>query len=600
MTFEIAFMFLLLIAALASFAWEKIPVDLTAMAVFSILLVTGILTANEAFSVFSNNAPITVGAMFIISAALERCGAIDYLAASLKRLTTFGYSWFVFVMVLAVASISAFVNNTPVVVVFMPVILSLAKNLNVPASKLLIPLSYASIFGGTCTLIGTSTNILVSGIAQERGFEPFSMFELTMVGVPLLVVGLLYLVLFGQKILPNRETLTAILSDEERREYITEAFIQPESPLVGNTLADAGILQTKGLRVIEVVRSGVAVQADLKTIQLEPGDRLVMACRPAGIAHARSLEGIDFVSEIGLGLEQIAAHEGLLVEGVIGPNSAVIGKTIRELNFRQRFRMTILAVHRRGVNVRDKLETLRLDFGDTLLLLGTEQAVNHLRTNEDVLLLDQPHVPAQATKQKMPLVLTTIVAVILTATLTPVPIVTAAVTGCVFLFLSGCLRVKEGYASVQWNLLFLIFGMLAMGLAMEKTGTAAFIASMLIKLVDLFVADPWRPLVMLACVYFITSLFTEILTNNAAAVLIAVICFGIAEALDVSVRPFLIAVAIGASASFSTPIGYQTNTYVYGAGGYRFSDFIKVGIPLNLLYFAGAMLIIPRVWPFHP
>lgn len=598
LTWEIAFIFALLAFALVCFATEKISIDLTALTVFAILLVTGLLPVDKAFGVFSNPAPITVGAMFIISAALERCGAIDILAARLTGVTRIGYGWFIFALVLSVAAISAFINNTPVVVVFMPVVLGLARSLKVPASKLLIPLSYASIFGGSCTLIGTSTNILVSGMGQAQGQPPLRMFELAYVGVPLLLLGALYLVLFGRRLLPSRETLTSLLTEEERREYLTEAFVQPDSPLVGQTLEEAGILKLRGLRVIEVVRSGVAVLSDLKTIQLQPGDRLVMACRPSGIAHARSLEGVDFTAEIGLGLEQIAAHEGLIVEGVIGPNSAVIGKTIRELNFRQRFRMTILAVHRRGVNVREQLETLRLEFGDTLLMLGTEQAIRYLRTNDDILLLDQPHVPAQNTRRKMPLVLATIVAVVGSAAIFDVPIVASATIGCVFLFLTNSITPKEGYSAIQWNLLFLIFGMLALGQAMEATGTSLYMASKMTSFVEAFVPEIWKPLAMLACVYLVTSLLTEMISNNAAAVLVLPIALGVALTLDVDPRPFMIATAIAASASFATPIGYQTNTYVYGAGGYKFSDFLKVGIPLNLLYFTGSMIFIPLFWDF--
>lgn len=598
LTWPILLIFILLFLTLVSFVLEKIPVDLTAMGLFAALLVLGLLPVEDAFSVFSNPAPITVAAMFIISAALERCGAIDALAIRLEGATRIGYVRFLFAMILTVALFSAFINNTPVVVVFMPVVLGLARNLNVPASKLLIPLSYASIFGGICTLIGTSTNIIVSGMAEAQGLAPLGMFEISKVGVPLLLIGAAYLAIFGRRILPERETLTSMLTEDERREYLTEAFVQPDSPLIGKTLEEAGILKARGLRVIEVVRSGVAVHADLKTIKLLAGDRLVMACRPAGIARARSLEGVDFTSEAGLGLEQIAAHEGLLVEAVIPPNSPVIGRTIRELNFRQRFRMTILAVHRRGVNVREQLDTLRLEFGDTLLMMGTEQAVQFLRSSEEILLLDKPQIPAHDTRKKMPLVLATVAGVVLSASVFSVPIVASSTVACIFLFVTGCLKPKEGYDAIQWNLLFLIFGMLAMGLAMESTGTSLYIASKMTALVETLVPGIWKPLAMLACVYLVTSILTEVISNNAAAVLVLPIALGIATTLDLNPRPFMIATAVAASASFATPIGYQTNTYVYGVGGYKFADFLRVGIPMNLIYFVCSMILIPLFWEF--
>ncbi len=598
LTPEIVAVYVLLVLTLVSFAWEKIPADLTAMTLFAIILLTGLLPHERAWDVFANPAPITVGAMFILSAALSKCGVIETLASSMEGLTRLGFTWFVFFMLLVVASISAFINNTPVVVVFMPVVLSLAKKLDVPASKLLIPLSYASIFGGTCTLIGTSTNLLVSSVGQSRGLDPFGMFEIGKVGLPILFIGILYLILFGRKLLPVRETLTSILSEDERREYITEAFVQHDSPLVGKSAEESGLTKAKGIRIMEIVRDGVAVPGDLNRIDLDTGDRLVLACRPSGIAHARNVEGIDFVAESGLGLEQIAAHEGLLVEGIIGVNSPLIGKTVREINFRQRYRVIILAIHRRGRNVREQLETLRMEFGDTLLMLGTDRAVNNLRNAEDIMLIDRPPIPAQNMRRKIPIVLGTIAGVVFTASTGILPIEVAAVVGVVIIFLSGCLKPTEGYASIQWSILFIIFGMLGMGIAMEETGASAYLAWNLIGFVKAYIPESMQPYFILACIYLLTNILTEILSNNAAALLVAVLAIGLAESLHVDPRPFLIAVAIAASASFSTPIGYQTNTYVYGVGGYRFTDFTKVGVPLNLLYFVGAMLIIPIFWKF--
>ncbi|MEZ5277568.1 MAG: SLC13 family permease [Opitutaceae bacterium] len=598
MTWEILLIMVLLVGALVSFALEKIPPDVTALTLLALLVGSGLLSLDIALDAFSNPAPITVGCMFILSAALEKCGLIDRLAAAMGGLAGLGYTWFLFIMMTAVAFLSAFINNTPVVVVFMPVILSLARKLDVPASKLLIPLSYASIFGGMCTLVGTSTNILVSGIAQNEAQPPLAMFEMAWVGIPVLVVGIFYVVVFGRRLLPTRETLTSILTDEERREYITEAFVQHGSPVIGKTLGESNINQKRGIRVIDLVRFGVSLQSQLSEIVLAEGDRLVLACRPSGIVQARSLEGVDFVAESGLGLEQIAAHEGMLVEGMIGPGSSLAGESIKDVNFRQRFRMIILAVHRRGRNVREKIETLRLDFGDTLLMLGTEGAINQLRRSDDILIIDRPPVPAENRQKKAPIVIATIVGVIASASFGLARIEYAAFVGVVVLFLTNCLRPKEGYASIQWNILFLIFAMLGMGAAMQSTGASVYLALQIVGFVDQFVSEAYKPLVMLACIYLLTTVLTEILSNNAAAVLMATIAGGLAGALGVSPRPFFIAVAIAASASFATPIGYQTNTYVYGVGGYRFRDFVKIGIPLNLVCFVISMIVIPMVWDF--
>lgn len=599
---EIGLIFVLLVATLVSFAWEKISSDLTALTLFAILLVTGLLPSDRALSVFSNPAPLTVGAMFILSAAMEKCGLITRLAASLEPLTKLGHAGFLLVLMLVVAFISAFINNTPVVVVFLPVVLSLARKMDIPASKLLIPLSFASIFGGTCTLVGTSTNILVSTLAVNQGEPAFSMFELSKVGVPMLLVGVLYLVLFSRWLLPKRETISSILSEEERQEYITQAFVKRDSELVGKTLQEAGLAKAKGVRVIEIVRRGASLRMGLDKIKLQIGDRIVLASRPSGIAQARSLEGVNLMAERGLALEEIESHEGMLVEGVVGANSYLLGKTLREINFRQRYRMLVVAVHRKGRNLREQLETQTFQFGDTLLMMGSENAIDNLRNDgelsRDIMLLDRPSTPSQSLGHKIPIVLLTIVGVIGTATLGIAPIQISAFVGCVVLFLTGCLKPIEGYGAIQWNILFLIFSMLAMGMAMEQTGTARFIAERLVQGVDYIASDPMKPMLMLVGLYLLTTFLTEILSNNAAAVLVGVLAFSIADTIGVDVRPFLIAVALAASASFATPIGYQTNTYIYGVGGYRFSDFLKVGLPLNALYFVGSVVLIPLFWSF--
>jgi len=598
MTWDIALVLILLVVVFVSFVWEKIPPDLTAMALFVALMVLGLLAPKEAFTVFGNTAPLTVGAMFILSAALVKCGVIDRLSSLVESSASWPYAMVMVVLVIVVASISAFINNTPVVVVFLPVVLSLARKMQLAPSKLLIPLSYAAVLGGTCTLVGTSTNLVVNGIVVSKGQPGFSMFELGWLGVPATLIGMVYLALLGKRLLPVREMLTSILSEEERREYITEAFVQLGSPAVGKTLPEAGLTRAKGIRVLEIVRDGIALYIDPQNVHLKAGDRLILGCRLKGIAHTRRLEGIDLVSENNLDLEQIASHEGSLVEAVLTPHSALVGHTVREVNFRQRFRMVVLALHRRGKNVREQIDTLPLQGGDVMLMMGTDQAIDALRNSEDLVLFDRARVPTKAQTGKIAIVVSVIAAVISTAALGIVPIEVGAVAGCVLVCLTGCLKSSEAYASIEWNILFLIYGMLAMGMAMDRSGAAAWIASGVVQGVQEFVPQDYKALAMLAGIYLVTTILTEILSNNAIAALMAPIALSMAAALGVDPRPFIVAVAFAASASFATPIGYQTNTYVYGIGGYRFGDFLKIGVPLNIVCFIVAMIVIPRVWPF--
>ena len=604
MTWEILFIFGLLAFAIVSFIWERISADLTSLTVFGILLFVSMLTKSDALptleatlGVFGNSAPLTIAGMFIVSAALERTGAIDLITGYLRKLVKLPYRGFMFIMILGVAGVSAFVNNTPVVIVLMPVILSLSREMGVASSKLLIPLSYASIFGGTCTLLGTSTNLLASGILLDAGHAPIGMFELASVGLPILAFGSIYLVLFGNKLLPHRETLTSILSDEERKEFITEAFIRAGSDLHGKT-AKEGELLKHGIRLLEIVRHGIAVPGDPRDHQLQYGDRLVLACRPSGVAEAHSMKGITIQTELAEGLETIVTDEGALVEGVVSPHASIAGSTLGEINFRQRFRMVVVAVHRKGTNQRERLSNLRLQAGDTLLMMGSTASIDSLANSDEIIILDRPRVPARSLRIKMPIAIATTIGIVTMATLNLVPIVSAVCLGVAIILLTGCMKAKDAYASVEWSILIIIFGMLALGQAMDSTGASLLIAENMTGLVGQFAPAHLQNVIMLALIYVITSTFTEFLSNNAAVALMVPIALGIAVALGVDPRPFVVASCIAASASFATPIGYQTNTYVYGVGGYRFFDFTKVGLPLNLICFVVTVTVVPIFWDF--
>ena len=604
MTWEILFIFGLLVFAIVSFIWERISADLTSLTVFGILLFVSMLTKSDALptleatlGVFGNSAPLTIAGMFIVSAALERTGAIDLITGYLRKLVKLPYRGFMFVMILGVAGVSAFVNNTPVVIVLMPVILSLSREMGVASSKLLIPLSYASIFGGTCTLLGTSTNLLASGILLDAGHDPIGMFELASVGLPILAFGSIYLVLFGNKLLPHRETLTSILSDEERKEFITEAFIRAGSDLHGKT-AKEGELLKHGIRLLEIVRHGIAVPGDPRDHKLQYGDRLVLACRPSGVAEAHSMKGITIQTELAEGLETIVTDEGALVEGVVAPHASIADLTLGEINFRQRFRMVVVAVHRKGTNQRERLSNLRLQAGDTLLMMGSTASIDSLANSDEIIILDRPRVPARSLRIKMPIAIATTIGIVTMATLNLVPIVSAVCLGVAIILLTGCMKAKDAYASVEWSILIIIFGMLALGQAMDSSGASLLIAENMTGLVGQFAPAHLQNVIMLALIYVITSTFTEFLSNNAAVALMVPIALGIAVALGVDPRPFVVASCIAASASFATPIGYQTNTYVYGVGGYRFFDFTKVGLPLNLICFAVTVSVVPIFWDF--
>tara|TARA_B110000285_G_scaffold29234_1_gene29521 strand:+ start:6339 stop:8156 length:1818 start_codon:yes stop_codon:yes gene_type:complete len=605
MTWEILFVFSLLIFAITSFIWERIPADLTAITVFGVLIFVSMIskspelpTLENLLGVFGNSAPLTIAAMFIVSGCLERTGAIDLITGYLRRMVKLPYRSFIFIMVIGVAAVSAFINNTPVVIVLMPVVLTLSREMGIASSKLLIPLSYASIFGGTCTLLGTSTNLLASGILVESGHAPIGMFELAAVGLPILAFGSLYLVLFGDKLLPHRETLTSILSDEERKEFMTEAFVRAGSELKGQTALESGMLKGRGIRLLEIVRHGVAITGDPKKTTLEVGDRLVLACRPSGVAEAHSIKGIALHGEISAGLETIAMDEGALVEGVVGPHATILGKTLGEINFRQRFRMVVVAVHRKGHNQRDRLDSLHLQPGDTLLMMGSTKAINSLSTSEEIILLDRPRVPARSIRAKMPIAIGITIAIVTLATLNIVPIVAAVTLGVAILMLTGCMKSKDAYSSVEWSILMIIFGMLALGQAMDSTGASLLIAENMIGVVQNFAPEHLQSVMMLAFVYIITSTFTEFLSNNAAIALMVPITLGIATTLGIDPRPLVVGACIAASASFATPIGYQTNTYVYGVGGYRFFDFTKVGLPLNIICFIVTVFVVPKFWSF--
>lgn len=591
MTVEMIVVLAVVLLAVILFATERFPVDQVALTVMAILLLSGLITPQEGVAGFSNTATVTVGAMFVLSAGLFRTGVVNYVGTLVVRLFRFNIWVALFATMVVVGGLSAFVNNTPIVAIFLPIMLGVSRDIGTPASKLLMPLSFASMFGGVCTLIGTSTNILVSSIAVRYDQPPFGMFEFSALGLIFFAVGTLYMLVLGVRLIPKRESETDLTDKFGLGEYITEIVLLEDAKSVGTPVARCPLVEELGVQILEVFRGGHRLRVSPETT-LAAGDMLRVVGDVTKIKALQERVGIKIRPSMKFTDADLESEEMLLVEAIVAPISNLAGRSLKQAQFRNRFNATVLAIRHRGTVMRENLGDTRLRSGDSLLMEIDKDRIDALRASNEFVFVSEVGLP-RFKKSKVVPALLIVAGVVSTAALGIVDIVVGAIAGSVLLVLTRCITMEEAYKAIDWKVIFLLAGTLSLGLAMEKSGTAAFLSAQLIALVGTL-----GPVALVAAFYLLTSLLTETMSNNATAVLLAPIAIGSAEAMGIDARPLLMAVAFAASASFMTPVGYQTNTMIYGVGRYRFSDFLRVGAPLNLIFWILATLLIPVFWPF--
>lgn len=589
---EITIVTILLIATLYLLISERIPIDLTAIGIMVALMVSGILTPVQAVAGFANPAVITVGAMFLISQAMIRTGVVGFIGQRVMDLTR-GRSWLALLVVLLIVAVaSAFINNTPVVVLFIPVVLSMSCRLGFSPSKYLIPISYVSILAGTCTLIGTSTNIIVSDLSAQYGYGTLSMFELAKVGLPIAAIGLVLIMAGAPRLMPDLGNSTCELEDEPKRRYLAELSIPRGSAFVGMDPCTDLAEKYPGIEVLELIRYSHIFHPCRDRVTIAPDDLLLVKGSPNDLNHILQGKDVDLPpAENGLNFND--PDETLVVELIIPPQSEMLGQRLRETRLARDKDLHIVAVERSGLHYTEqKIKDIRLKIGDILLVWCRSDRVDKFRGRSDWIIVEDVHEEIVYSR-KAPLASAIFAAMVVTAAAGMANIMVVALAAVFLMVLTGCLSLKEAYRALQSNVLMLIAGTIALGTAMDQTGTSQYYAELFLGALQ-----GWSPQLILGGFILLTSISTQVLSNNATAVLLLPIAISTATGLGVDPKPFIMAVCFGASACFATPIGYQTNLLVYGPGGYRFSDYMKLGIPLNILVIIGGTLLVPLFWPF--
>ena len=591
MTWEIAFVLGLTVCAVVLFVTEKFSTDIVAILVMIVLLVFRVLTPAEGLAGFANTATITVGAMFVLSAGMFRSGAVNFVGKALGRLARHSSRLMLFVLMVGVGVLSSFLNNTAAVAILIPVVIVVARRAKTSPSKLLMPLSFASMFGGMCTVLGTSTNILASSIAEQAGLGAFGMFEFTKLGVIFFAVGVAYMMTLGRRLVPDHRGQGDLTTSFGLGDYLTDLVLQTESKSVGHALASAPLVKELNIDVLQIRRGEDTLRPTPETILCE-GDVLRIQGDLRTINELKGRAGVTFGMSMKWRDEHLHSTDTRLVEAVVGPSSPLAGKSLAESRLRANYGASVLAIRQHGTLRHGQFENITLMPGDALLIDVPNDQIEHLTQQRVFLVVSRAGIP-RFDWRKASKAVAIVIAVVVVAATGLLPIVAAAATGALMMVLSGCVSTEEAYGAIEWNVLFLLAGMLSLGAAMEKTGASTMLADGMIDSVGGF-----GPLVLLAAFFGATMLLTEVMSNNATVALLLPIAITTAQAMDVDPRAFMFAVVFAASSSFMTPVGYQTNTMIYGPGQYRFKDFVRVGAPLNLIFWALGTLLIPWFWPF--
>ena len=593
MSFDAWVTLAIVVGAFVALARNWAPPDLLFVAAAVSLAATGVISTDEAFAGFSNSGMLTVACLFIVVAGMRETGVLDYIGhhvlggAQTERGALLRLGGVVMPM-------SAFLNNTPIVAMFLPVVMDWCRRHRVSPSKLLIPLSFLTILGGTCTLIGTSTNLVVNGLMVDNGLRSMRLFEVGKVGVPYAIVGFVYLLVAGRWLLPDRKELIEQLG-ETKREYLVEMVVRPGCRLVGFSVEAAGLRQLPGLFLIQIDRDGLAIGPVGPEERIEQHDKLIFTGVVSSIIELEKIPGLEPVAHAAEPSNVVAPKQRRLVEAVISESCPLIGKTIREADFRAVYGAAVVAVHRAGKRVEMKIGDIALRSGDTLLMQTGPHFTRAYRHDPAFYLVSDVEDWRPIRRDRARISLLIFVALLVAMTTGFIPILLSCALAAVLMIASGCLSAGEARRSIEWQVLITIAASFGVGAALKNSGLATVMASSLVDSTAI-----WGPVAALAVFYLLGSVLTELITNNAVAVLLFPFCLETARLYDVNPEPFLFALILSASASFMTPIGYQTNMMVYGPGGYRFTDFMKIGVPLNFILWLISIPLIPLFWPFLP